>query len=103
GAGASDDVRGSEGGRTGRGWGSDPHRAAAWHTRVIFGRSCVPLTTKTASGTTAIPGPDLLHHFLYQMILIRRFEERSAEMYTKGKIRGFLHLYIGEEACAVGS
>ncbi len=61
------------------------------------------MTTKTASGTTAIPGPDLLHHFLYQMILIRRFEERSAEMYTKGKIRGFLHLYIGEEACAVGS
>jgi len=61
------------------------------------------LTTKTVSGTTAIPGPDLLHHFLYQMLLIRRFEERAGEMYTKGKIRGFLHLYIGEEACAVGS
>ena len=39
---------------------------------------------------------------LYQMILIRRFEEKSAEMYTKEKIRGFLHLYVGEEAVAVG-
>jgi pyruvate dehydrogenase E1 component alpha subunit len=39
---------------------------------------------------------------LYKMVLIRRFEEKSAEMYTKEKIRGFLHLYIGEEAVAVG-
>jgi len=39
---------------------------------------------------------------LYQMILIRRFEEKSAELYTKEKVRGFLHLYIGEEAVAVG-
>ncbi len=39
---------------------------------------------------------------LHQMILIRRFEEKAAELYTKGKIRGFLHLYIGEEAVAVG-
>jgi pyruvate dehydrogenase E1 component alpha subunit len=41
-------------------------------------------------------------HFLYQMKLIRRFEEKAAEQYTKAKIRGFLHLYIGEEAVAVG-
>jgi pyruvate dehydrogenase E1 component alpha subunit len=40
---------------------------------------------------------------LYQMLLIRRFEEKSAELYTVGKIRGFLHLYIGEEAVAVGA
>lgn len=39
---------------------------------------------------------------LYQMLLIRRFEEKATEQYTKGKIRGFLHLYIGEEAVAVG-
>ncbi len=39
---------------------------------------------------------------LHQMILIRRFEEKAAEMYTKEKIRGFLHLYIGEEAVATG-
>jgi pyruvate dehydrogenase E1 component alpha subunit len=39
---------------------------------------------------------------LRQMLLIRRFEEKSAEMYSTTKIRGFLHLYIGEEAVAVG-
>jgi pyruvate dehydrogenase E1 component alpha subunit len=36
------------------------------------------------------------------MIRIRRFEEKSAELYSAMKIRGFLHLYIGEEAVAVG-
>jgi pyruvate dehydrogenase E1 component alpha subunit len=40
---------------------------------------------------------------LEQMLLIRRFEEKSAELYQAGKIRGFLHLYIGEEAVAVGT
>jgi pyruvate dehydrogenase E1 component alpha subunit len=39
---------------------------------------------------------------LRQMIRIRRFEEKCAELYGAGKIRGFLHLYIGEEANAVG-
>lgn len=38
-----------------------------------------------------------------QMLLIRRFEEKCAELYSAGKIRGFLHLYIGEEAVAVGA
>ena len=37
-----------------------------------------------------------------QMLLIRRFEERCVELYGAGKIRGFLHLYDGEEAVAVG-
>jgi len=37
------------------------------------------------------------------MVLIRRFEQRSAELYQLGKIGGFLHLYIGQEAVAVGS
>jgi pyruvate dehydrogenase E1 component alpha subunit len=40
---------------------------------------------------------------LHQMIRIRRFEEKCAELYGQGKIRGFLHLYIGEEAVAVGT
>lgn len=39
---------------------------------------------------------------LRQMTRIRRFEEKCAELYTQEKIRGFLHLYIGEEAVAVG-
>jgi len=38
-----------------------------------------------------------------QMLLIRRFEEKSAEVYSAGKIGGFCHLYIGQEAVAVGS
>lgn len=38
-----------------------------------------------------------------QMLLTRRFEEKAAEMYAMGKIGGFLHLYIGEEAVAVGA
>ncbi|NQW17206.1 MAG: pyruvate dehydrogenase (acetyl-transferring) E1 component subunit alpha [Chloroflexi bacterium] len=38
-----------------------------------------------------------------QMYLIREFEERSGEMYTRGHIRGFLHLYSGQEAIAVGA
>ena len=45
---------------------------------------------------------DHLVQQLRQMLLIRRFEEKSAELYTAEKIRGFLHLYIGEEAVAVG-
>ncbi|HEV2708065.1 MAG TPA: pyruvate dehydrogenase (acetyl-transferring) E1 component subunit alpha [Pyrinomonadaceae bacterium] len=46
---------------------------------------------------------ETLTRMLYQMILIRRFEEKSAEAYTLGKIGGFCHLYIGQEAVAVGS
>ncbi len=39
----------------------------------------------------------------YMMLLIRRFEEKSAEEYTRGKIGGFMHLYIGQEAVGVGA
>lgn len=46
---------------------------------------------------------DTLLELLYQMILIRRFEEKCAESYSLGKIGGFCHLYIGQEAVAVGS
>jgi pyruvate dehydrogenase E1 component alpha subunit len=38
-----------------------------------------------------------------QMLLIRRFEERCAQIYVEGKIGGFLHLYIGQEAVGVGA
>ena len=38
---------------------------------------------------------------LRQMCLIRRFEERAGEAYALGKIGGFCHLYIGQEAVAV--
>lgn len=42
-------------------------------------------------------------HLLHEMLRIRRFEEQCAELYSAGKIRGFLHLYVGEEAVAVGA
>ncbi len=40
---------------------------------------------------------------LRDMLLVRRFEEKTVELYSAGKIRGFLHLYIGEEAVAAGA
>lgn len=45
----------------------------------------------------------LARELLADMIRIRRMEEKCAEMYSAGKIRGFLHLYVGEEAVAAGS
>ena len=48
--------------------------------------------------------PDAGHQkdLLRQMLLIRRFEEKCVELYSAAEIRGFVHLYIGEEAVAVG-
>jgi len=48
--------------------------------------------------------PDAGHRkeLLRQMLLIRRFEEKCVELYSAAEIRGFVHLYIGEEAVAVG-
>jgi pyruvate dehydrogenase E1 component alpha subunit len=43
------------------------------------------------------------HFLLQEMLRIRRFEEKCAELYTLTTIRGFVHLYIGEEAIAVGT
>jgi TPP-dependent pyruvate/acetoin dehydrogenase alpha subunit len=43
-----------------------------------------------------------LHGLLRQMLRIRRFEARCVELYQAQKIRGFLHLYDGEEAIAAG-
>jgi len=51
---------------------------------------------------TTQPDADHSRQLLRDMLRIRRFEEKCAELYSAGKIRGFLHLYIGEEAVAVG-
>ena len=63
---------------------------------------------KTAD-LTAEPHPgldgedaDQLRRYYYQMLLIRRFEERAGEMYTRAKIGGYCHLNLGEEATIVG-
>src|SRR3972149_10379471 len=53
---------------------------------------------------TAVAGSAREHkrHLLGEMLRLRRFEEKAAELYSAAKIRGFLHLYIGEEAVGVG-
>jgi pyruvate dehydrogenase E1 component alpha subunit len=45
---------------------------------------------------------DQLMHFYEQMLLIRRFEEKAGQLYGLGLIGGFCHLYIGQEAVAIG-
>ena len=54
------------------------------------------------SGPVPYP-PELSMRLLADMVRIRRLEEKCAELYGAGKIRGFLHLYIGEEAVAAGT
>lgn len=49
------------------------------------------------------PGNAAPQRALADMMLVRRFEEKCAELYSAGKIQGFLHLCIGEEAIAVGA
>ena len=46
--------------------------------------------------------PEQMHKFYEQMLLIRRFEERAGQLYGLGLIGGFCHLYIGQEAVAIG-
>ncbi len=60
---------------------------------------------RRASQLEAIKKTDkkVLREMLYQMVLGRRFEEKCAEVYRMGKIGGFCHLYIGQEAIGVGS
>ena len=63
------------------------------------------MSRRKAGAAPAGVSPDREHSFalLHGMLRIRRFEERAAELYQAGKIRGFLHLYVGEEAVAVGA
>jgi pyruvate dehydrogenase E1 component alpha subunit len=58
-----------------------------------------PLTSLAQSGANGVDRVALLQ----TMINIRRFEEKAAEMYARSKIKGFLHLYSGEEAVATGA
>ena len=57
--------------------------------------------TATSSGNGK-SNPDLDRELLRSMLLQRRFEERAAEAYALGKIGGFCHLYIGQEAVSTG-
>src|SRR5262245_23706116 len=59
--------------------------------------------TATARPPKDTVNAELQLKMLRQMLLIRRFEEKAAEAYALGKIGGFCHLYIGQEAVAVGA
>lgn len=56
----------------------------------------------TRNGNLAQENADQLRDYYYQMLLLRRFEERTGEMYVKAKIGGYCHLNLGEEATIVG-
>jgi pyruvate dehydrogenase E1 component alpha subunit len=60
------------------------------------------VTTTSATDLSSLPRAEA-HRLLRQMLLVRRFEERCIELYSAAKIRGFMHVYIGEEAVAVGA
>ena len=55
------------------------------------------------SGQQEAGDPQLYRELLHSMVLQRRFEEKTAEAYAVGKIGGFCHLYIGQEASGTGS
>jgi pyruvate dehydrogenase E1 component alpha subunit len=56
-----------------------------------------------SAGVSSPSNPELNHELLRSMLLQRRFEERTAEAYALGKIGGFCHLYIGQEAVSTGT
>jgi len=59
------------------------------------------MSTHTKSETKSYD-KELLLNWFEQMLLIRKFEEKASQLYMQQKFRGFLHLYIGQEAVAVG-
>lgn len=59
-------------------------------------------STKTKSKKKEVHSKDQLLTWFDQMLLIRKFEERASQLYMQQKFRGFCHLYIGQEAVAVG-
>lgn len=62
----------------------------------------LPASTKSTPKQLGLSSKTLLDMFR-QMVLQRKFEERSMQMYQKGKFGGFLHLYIGQEAISTGT
>lgn len=67
----------------------------------VMAPGLVPASTP-AGPAHPLPEADAAREMFAMMLRIRRFEERCVELYSATKIRGFLHLYIGEEAVATG-
>ncbi|MCC6322498.1 MAG: pyruvate dehydrogenase (acetyl-transferring) E1 component subunit alpha [Phycisphaerales bacterium] len=73
-------------------------------TQTVAKPTAPPPTGRSVAGrlTNQLPA-ETLHGWLRDMLLIREFEVRCAQAYQQAKIGGFCHLYIGQEACAVGT
>ena len=80
----------------------EPSEVAASAASVTEDHPVEPAATGSESRARRTDA-SVLRNLLEQMLLVRRFEERAAELYTMGKIGGFCHLYIGQEAVAVGA
>lgn len=61
------------------------------------------MAKKEAAKKTVEFSKDQYMEWLHSMLLMRRFEEKAGQLYGQQKIRGFCHLYIGQEACAAGA
>ena len=59
------------------------------------------MTSRKSAAKSNVSSDDLKQHY-YDMLLIRRFEEKAGQLYGMGLIGGFCHLYIGQEAVVVG-
>lgn len=70
-------------------------------TGFVYKSTDLPAVTKKDHKKLGLSTDDVMHLFR-EMYLQRRFEERAAQMYQKGKFGGFLHLYIGQEAVSSG-
>src|SRR5690242_7538187 len=81
---------------------SEPRRTARSKTAAARHTDSARDNANAAGTTTGERGHAEAVAMLREMIRIRRFEEKCAELYSASRIRGFLHLCIGEEAVAVG-
>jgi pyruvate dehydrogenase E1 component alpha subunit len=81
----------------------EPANTAAQTANAAEVESAAAHPTLTQEDRARRTDPAILKALLEKMLLIRRFEEKAAELYTLGKIGGFCHLYIGQEAVGVGA
>src|SRR5437879_10370826 len=66
------------------------------------GQSASSVRDRTSAALPQGEDRNTLINYYHQMLLIRRFEEKSGEMYTRARIGGYCHLNLGEEATVVG-
>ena len=85
--------------------GALPHPAAVRSSgSTLVNRAAREAATRTPTDGPSARLPDAtLLKWLRDMVAIREFENRCAQAYQQAKIGGFCHLYIGQEACAVGT